>query len=161
MNFEYEKLKIILGSGETLTPEEMLLAVNRVLAEERKQQMSDEIEKGRSVPSEPTVRQLCCAAYSKIDYGDGVLLNLDGKTAKEIFDQILVAYARYMVEKDSEIKNLKRLLREAIASRCSCEFKCYWYDWRNNKCLRNDQKNPCPVWPSRVALGEEGVNGER
>lgn len=159
MNFEYEKLKIILGSGKTLTNEEMLLAVNRVLAEERKQQMSDEREKGRNVPSELTVRQLCCAAYSKID-GDGVLLDLDGKTAKEIFDQILVAYARDMIEKDSEIKNLKSLLREAIASRCSCEFKCYWYDWRNNKCLRNDQKNPCPVWPSRVALGEVGVNGK-
>ena len=159
MNFEYEKLKIILGSGETLTPEEMLLAVNRVLAEERKQQMS-EIEKGLGVPSELTVRQLCCAAYSKIDYGDGVLQNLDGKTAKEIFDQILVAYARDMVEKESEIKNLKSLLRGAIASRCSCEFRCYWYDWRNNKCLRNNPKNPCPVWPSRVALGEEGVNGK-
>ena len=159
MNFEYEKLKIILGSGKTLTNEEMLLAVNRVLESERKQQMSDTIEKGRNVPIELTVRQLCCEAYSKIE-GDGVLQNLDGKTAKEIFDQILVAYARDMVEKDSEIKNLKSLLREAIASRCSCEFKCYWYDWRNNKCLRNDQKNPCPVWPSRVALGEEGVNGK-
>ena len=158
MNFEYEKLKIILGSGKTLTNEEMLLAINRVLAEDRKQQMS-EIEKCLGVPSELTVRQLCCAAYSKID-GDGVLLDLDGKTAKEIFDQILVAYARDMVEKESEIKNLKSLLREAIASRCSCEFRCYWYDWRNNKCLRNNPKNPCPVWPSRVALGEEGVNGK-
>lgn len=153
MNFEYEKLKIILGSGKTLTNEEMLLAINRVLASERKQQMSD-IEKGRNAHSELTVRQLCCAAYSKIDHGDGVLLDLDGKTAKEIFDHILVAYARDMVEKDSEIKNLKRLLREAIASRCSCEFRCYWYDWRNNKCLRNNPKNPCPVWTSRVALGE-------
>ena len=84
MNFEYEKLKIILGSGKTLTNEEMLLAVNRVLESERKQQMSDESEKGLGVLSELTVRQLCCAAYSKIDYGDGVLQNLDGKTAKDI-----------------------------------------------------------------------------
>lgn len=27
----------------------------------------------------------------------------------------------------------------------------------NPKIGRND---PCPVWPSRVALGEEGVNGK-
>lgn len=42
-------------------------------------------------------------------------------------------FERDMVSKVSEIENLKSHLREAIASRCSCEFKCYWYDSRNNK----------------------------
>lgn len=74
----------------------------------------------------------------------------------ELCTKILAAYKREL----EEMENLKRHLREAVASQCSCKFKCYWYDSENNKCNRNDPNNPCCVWPSRVALGEGVVNGK-
>ena len=80
-----------------------------------------------------TVESVIANERKEIDYGEGVLLNLTGKRANEIFDRIEAAHKR-------EVAELRKCLKEAIDYNCAmckskgkaCEVEgfCAEHRWR-------------------------------